>query len=319
MQFGITSVDVIPTLKCNLNCPFCYQKQWPHLREKILDVSVLDAFLLALKAEKSQVKTVTLYGGEVLLLPKSYLEEVLHLIKERLPQSRISAIVNLSYPIKGEVEKKVNLLLKEDVKTSTSYDLLRFPSKKVEDFWLENVRALNVTDVLLLLYKGTKVTTLQKLEEKVGRRLCFHVCQFTLSVNLPQDSLSKGLSFCLTFPEVKKFVSSCLKAGLSVEVPYNKGNYVFNAIHLLPSGEFGLPEAFDLEWPLERYAIFGKVDEKAKKVTINQSPSRVSYVKKCLSYLNSKCEACFLEYFRDDLCSRCGSSRQKKIVNVKDG
>ena len=83
---------IYPSLKCNMRCDFCINRTFPdggQIRDNLLN-------LLNLKQEIRQCpkyfKTCTIIGGEPSLLPKNYLADLIHLLKEN--QSKIEIISN---------------------------------------------------------------------------------------------------------------------------------------------------------------------------------------------------------------------------------
>lgn len=106
------SVSINPLYQCNFRCPFCYLTDDQLKSRTRLEPSVLRTRL----AEISKYKTITqvdLYGGELTLLPESYVLTLLDVIHE-FYQGSISVITNLSIVPRW--------LYRDDIDVSVSWD-----------------------------------------------------------------------------------------------------------------------------------------------------------------------------------------------------
>lgn len=118
--------QVKASTRCNLRCRYCYE--WDRLdgRERLTVAQwrlVLEAIATHRAAVAEQrdcgVRThVVLHGGEPLLLPLAYLQEVFGLHREELPGERLSIQTNLS--VLGEA--LLEWLRREDVLVGVSWD-----------------------------------------------------------------------------------------------------------------------------------------------------------------------------------------------------
>lgn len=83
-------MDIIPTYKCNLRCPFCFNKDnWE--TQGLLDLNVLRKELKA----NPDIRELAIIGGEPSLLPEEYMAELLKICREYLNGGKPDFYTNL--------------------------------------------------------------------------------------------------------------------------------------------------------------------------------------------------------------------------------
>lgn len=92
MNKYIDNLSIQPSFYCNFNCPYCYLGK---LRkdESLLPLNKLEMRLKEI-SEKYYVRNITLYGGEISLLDKGYLQSLSNLCESIC--SKITVVSNLS-------------------------------------------------------------------------------------------------------------------------------------------------------------------------------------------------------------------------------
>jgi MoaA/NifB/PqqE/SkfB family radical SAM enzyme len=124
------TVSINPTYLCNFRCEFCYLTSSHLLDKKKLSKDVLEQRLIDIQKNGYKIDHVDLYGGEIGLLPLSYLEEMDDLLKDDGNPS-INIISNLSL---------INpYFLKEHVELSVSFD---FEHRQEHEKVLQNIIGL---------------------------------------------------------------------------------------------------------------------------------------------------------------------------------
>lgn len=89
---GKVGIRIVATYRCDLRCPYCYQKEFKGTRLTLERLSVaLDTIPIG------GIQRVTLQGGEISLIPGA--EKYVDLVAEKLKGARISVTSNGSGPV----------------------------------------------------------------------------------------------------------------------------------------------------------------------------------------------------------------------------
>lgn len=129
MQKPPLSLSLNPVYYCNFRCSFCYLTEQQLSDTTLLPLSRLKLLLEEI-SEHYQIKHVDIYGGEVMLLPRSYRDNLLTLVREA-GCTDININTNLSL---------VNsTALDPDITLSISYD---FGAREKSEKVFENILTL---------------------------------------------------------------------------------------------------------------------------------------------------------------------------------
>jgi len=110
----LDEVDIVPTLKCNLNCVMCHQSEIKCKPNMSLD----DFKLIVSRLKKEKVSKVSLVGGEILVLP-----EIFEFIRELENNKIYYDLATNAVLLDGEKIKKLkNLKFLEKITTSLDGD-----------------------------------------------------------------------------------------------------------------------------------------------------------------------------------------------------
>ncbi len=103
----------IPTYGCNFTCSYCYQSEYPHIKQDI-GKDVIDAFFNFITHQFSnRKKYITLFGGEPLLPSISHKENIAYFLN-RLKQDQLEvAVVTNGYSLDGYLELFDNTFTRE--------------------------------------------------------------------------------------------------------------------------------------------------------------------------------------------------------------
>ena len=109
MKRNIINFDIYPSLVCNKGCKYCYMNE-THC-SGILDLSIVDEALAMVKeAYPTSIIKPFLLGGEPLLLPTKYINELLRICRKYTDV--IAIATNLSYYKKfSEIDKACDLIM----------------------------------------------------------------------------------------------------------------------------------------------------------------------------------------------------------------
>ena len=75
-------MTIVPTINCNMSCKFCINrklKDYSEQKQFLLDLSILRKYC---EKYPQIFKKSEIIGGEISLLPKSYMNELIHLLKQ---------------------------------------------------------------------------------------------------------------------------------------------------------------------------------------------------------------------------------------------
>lgn len=89
------AISLNPTYFCNFRCDFCYLTPEQLGDKKMISPEQLDARLTEIRSHGFKIGTTDLYGGEVTLLPKTYLDE-LHAVLMSHGAKDVELITNMS-------------------------------------------------------------------------------------------------------------------------------------------------------------------------------------------------------------------------------
>ncbi|MEM3986836.1 MAG: radical SAM protein [Candidatus Methanomethylicia archaeon] len=302
-MFGITQLDLVLTYKCNMNCGFCLNNYRRKLigDDKLLDLKFCEEVFDLLKKEGNQIQSITIYGGELMLLDPVYLREVFDLCLRYFPGSSLGVISNLVYVD----EKILSIMAENNVTLSTSYDTMRFQGKsELLKRWVKNMHDFKdmVHSVLILssryifedvrfvkfLYKDRDIPVLLLLffiPEGLDFKTCESIRQLILS---PSE-----------YVEAVRFIRNNF---CGIRTHTFDGGYMFNNVHILPDDTVGIagPD-YEKGYPYEKmYKIYPNEEK-----TITFSLARLNYIRKQLS-ICLPCpyypERCYAEYFFEQVC-----------------
>lgn len=123
-------ISINPTYYCNFRCGFCYLTEKQLSSKQKLNPAILSIMLQEI-SRTHQIRHVDLYGGEITVLPRSYQQELLSVIRSRTAAT-INLVTNLTVP-------ESPLVQDPDVTVSVSYDQL---SRQYHDRTITNMMAL---------------------------------------------------------------------------------------------------------------------------------------------------------------------------------
>lgn len=275
-------VSVNPWYYCNFRCEFCYLTETQLDDTKLLPIEKLEQRLQEITAH-GKIDMVDLYGGEIGLLPKSYVEELKSLFKI-YGINDINLITNLSM---------VNDIIEdEDFYISVSYD---FDAREKHDLVWKNMLLLKRPFSVLVL-ASPKVLSMN-VDEMIQS---FNLIPNINSVEIKPYSTNQSNQYEINFKDyeefIKKWITSSIEKNFNftneqvIRASLNKSRSSFSDDHvyITPSGNFGVLE-FDLNDNefFQEYESFEEylnwcVNEK-KRVSKNNFCNNCEYYGNCLS------------------------------------
>lgn len=300
-MFLVKTLDIIPSYECNLNCMFCLNR--PERTSKthdVLNIDICERTLSLLKKESGELSSITIYGGEVMLLDSQYLRELIMLCRSYYPRAVMGIISNL-VEVSGKV---IDLVKGYGLYLSTSYDSLRFINKGwAFSSWLKNMEKLRdtVRDVLVIASRYVE-EDVNFLLTKFGNNVRIHVYQLFIPENASIEQESFIKKHMLSARDYVRKLSMLTDIFKGVIITHNNdAGYMFNHLHLFPDGRVGLAGPSSRGYPYERVYIFYPSDSGS----IVYSHERISYIKSQLS-ICLPCEyyprGCYAEFFFPGVC-----------------
>jgi uncharacterized protein len=106
-------VFFVPTYHCNFSCSYCYQSQYPALKQQ-LTPEVTDSFFSFINQQFAhRKKYITLFGGEPLLDSPGYKKSIEYFIESCKKQDLTLAIVTNGYSIDKYIDLLDNTFVRE--------------------------------------------------------------------------------------------------------------------------------------------------------------------------------------------------------------
>jgi uncharacterized protein len=140
---------------CNLRCRYCYEWNELHLRDRIpvaqwrsLLGGVRDYHALLQESLGSVRSNIIWHGGEPLLLPPAYFQEVFAAQREILKPAGVKYVNFLQTNLYSLPQKTLQVLENEDVHLGVSFDLIRGVRMSVGGAETEKVVAGNIERLL---------------------------------------------------------------------------------------------------------------------------------------------------------------------------
>jgi len=275
------NISLNPTYLCNLRCDFCYLGEKLSDKSKI-DLGVLDARLAELRRHR-EIEFIDLYGGEVTLLSKEYLDELFAVVKRHY-SGRINLITNLTV--------MSDVLHREDVDLSVSFD---FEARTGFDKTLRNL-ALIEKPVAVLMLASKKF-----LDLDVGYMISMlNSLRSVQSVEIKPYSTNQYNQQSVSFKDFEELVKKFIEHPIQLKPVFVNELYIQeslsgernafsdNHIYITPSGKFGV-----LEFDKNDHEFFLELDSfddylrwvQLEKLRVKSNPvcSTCPYFGRCLT------------------------------------
>ena len=284
------TLSLNPTYFCNFDCDFCYLTPEQLNDKKQLELDKLTQRVLELK-QFYQIDMVDIYGGEISLLSKEYLEEIVTLFSDK---THINLITNLS--------KIHPLFLSDRFDLSVSWeDDIRRKSEAV----FQNIHNVG-RDVHLLMLAGPEMLSWKKdkiinLIKKINNEPNIS------SVEIKPYSSNQSNNFPIKFTDFEEHIKIWIneeKSFLFVNEENLKGVFAGTSnsfsddhIYITPEGDFAVLE-------------FDKNDNEFFK-PLNSVEDYIEWTnnEKAKTSLNSFCSSC--EYF-----GRCLTEHIREVKDI---
>lgn len=281
---NIMHMSINPWYFCNFGCKFCYLTPEQLRDRKLLSLDVLDKRLVEMKASGVNLGHSDIYGGEILLLPKNYMQELKSLLHSH-GVKEIELITNLS-------AYNPDILEDPDFGISVSYD---FEFREKHEIVFDNILKLqrNFTILTLATPEVVKMdldsamnwlSTLRKL-------MAWEIKPYSINqanaAHVTHNEYENLIKRVITSP-IPKHYEFLNESMLDQAIHFERNSFSDDHVYITPSGNFGVLE-FDLndrEFFLELdsfdlYRVWATL-EKAR-VYENSHCGNCKYLGKCLS------------------------------------
>lgn len=275
------TLSINPWYYCNFRCSFCYLTEKQLSDQTKLSVDRLETMLQEVN-EHYVIEHIDLYGGEVFLLPKSYLRELKDVLLKYVDFVNVNT--NLS---------AVNELVQDPAfDISVSYD---FEAREKSDVVVENMLRLeNPFSVLML----ASPILIKKNADDIIR--FFNMFSQLQTVEVKPYSPNQANDLDVSYEQYEEFVKSLILSPIPKNFEFGNSRllddvvsgernaFSDNHLYITPNGKFAVLEFDDRnrEYFLElesiqEYQKWTRVEK--NRVSSNQFCSGCEYFGRCLS------------------------------------
>lgn len=283
-EHDIVHLSINSSYFCNFSCKYCYLTPEQLRDKKLMPLEVLDQRLKEITNAGYHLGHADVYGGEVMLYPKGYMQEMKSILHSH-GIDEIEIITNLS-ALNAEI---VNDL---DYGLSVSYDF-QFREKHEQVF--QNILKLQRPFTILTL-ATPEVITLDVIEAMQW----LSTLKNLMAWEIKPYSINQANAATVTHNQFEEFVKSIIESPvdrhyeflnemmLEQAIRFERNSFSDDHVYITPSGNFGVLE-FDLndrEYFLEldnfeKYVEWAMLEK--NRVYENNFCSSCEYLGKCLS------------------------------------
>ena len=261
-------MDIIPTYKCNMKCPFCFNKDNWNNNKLILDLNLLKDILK--KDNHKTIKELAIIGGEPTLLNKEYRLELINICKDYIG-TKPDLYTNLLKIPDKEIINNVNLHVSYDPIDRNFQDIVLNNMLKLENNFSIN---LVITKNLINKYGIDRINDLANRLKKPVLLSTINIID-TLGIESFRPTSEELIKFTINiYNKHNNFIKSSLIRALLKSYEHNKEiNHRFdNNVSINPDGRFqtsglhGVGKIFDDDYYncLKIYKNEFKISEKCK-------------------------------------------------------
>lgn len=274
-------LSINPWYFCNFRCNFCYLTEGQLSDKQLLPIDVLHERLLEI-IPHSSIDMVDIYGGEVGLLPKSYMDQVKQLL-------HLYGIHDINVITNGSMINDV--ILDPDYYISVSFD---FEAREKSDVVFKNMLLLPVPFSVLMLASPKfleidtdyMVNTLNLLPNLRSIEIKPYSTNQANVYSIPYTAFEEKVKSFISHPGKKfEFVNEFL---LQSVIDGTRSSFSDDHVYITPSGKYAVLEfdENDNEYFLE-YDTFEQYlewcDIEKERVGKNAFCSQCEYFGHCLS------------------------------------
>jgi len=282
------TVSINPTYLCNFSCDFCYLTP-DQLRDKTrLPLELLNSKLVEI-SKHQEITHIDLYGGEVTVLPKDYIDPMLDVIRDYY-LGDINVITNLSRSL-----DRTSWILRDGIDISVSWD---YTCRESWQNVLKNMLMLD-KDIHVLMLASECMINWEDVDILTAQMVLNSV-QNVRSVEIKPYSTNQANQDYVTFMQFEEFIKRWLMLGEDFDYEFINQKLMRDAligkrnawsddhIYITPTGRFAVLE-FDVNdneffLELDTFDEYLKwVYKEREKVNKNEICSECPYLGNCLS------------------------------------
>jgi sulfatase maturation enzyme AslB (radical SAM superfamily) len=274
-------ISINPTYYCNFRCNFCYLTEQQLSDKKTVSLDVLEERIKEVQFYKD-ISMVDLYGGEVGLLPETYVNLLIDMLHRNNIED-INIITNLSMVN--------NVILNENFYITVSYD---FEAREQHDRVWNNMLLIPKPFAILILAGPTVLS--KDVDEMIFK---LNMLKNLESVEIKPYSTNQSNNFDVTHKEFEEFVKKWITSPIDKKFTFvNEKNirsslaslrnaFSNDHVYITPSGKFAVLE-FDIEDKeyflelnsFEEYLIWA---DKESDKNVSEICKSCEYYGKCLT------------------------------------
>lgn len=283
-EHNVVHLSINSSYFCNFSCKFCYLTEQQLRDKKLMPLEQLDKRLTEITEAGYQLGHADLYGGEVMLYPKGYMQEMKSILHSH-GIDEIEVITNLSALNPDVVDD-------EDFGLSVSYD---FEHRERHEQVLVNIMKLERPFTILTLATSEVITLdvdnsmqwLSMLRNLVAWEIKPYSINQANHAHVTHNEFEEFVKKIINSP-IPKHYEFLNESTLRQAVNFQRNSFSDDHVYITPSGNFGVLE-FDLndreyflELPtFEKYIEWTMLEK--NRVFDNSYCSSCKYLGKCLS------------------------------------
>lgn len=296
------NISINPTYYCNFRCNFCYLTEEQLSNRQLIPLDILEQRLKEVQ-DYYDISMVDLYGGEIGLLPESYVSEMCAMLN-KIGIDDINIITNLSM---------INsVILNPDLYITVSYD---FDCREQHSRVWDNM-CLLTSPFSILILAGQQM--IEKDVDDMIRQLNF--LKNLSSVEIKPYSTNQANAHHVTHIDYEKFVQKWIispvqknfqfvnERNIKSSLAGNRNAFSNDHVYITPTGQFAVLE-FDLN-DNEYFKKLNSIEEYIKWAEAEPIKNISNICRTCEYYGN-----CLTEHYRFVIDDTYSCNGYKNLLN----
>jgi len=270
---------------------------------RVMEISFLRHVLSLLKGEGAELKSISIFGGEVTLLDAEYLRELFSSVREFFPDAYTGVVTNL-------IEMRndfIRLCMDHGISIYSSCDGFRFVGKEgKKKVWEANMKRLadfsGQPPECLVADSPNAEEVFAYLKELGVRKIT--LLRLFVPEEAPPSIRERIIRFTMPVPHMVKSYYRAIRYFDEVRLPNSDGKTIINTLLLLPEGRVVIHGPSGLGYPYEK---FHEIYPAGGERSILFSEKRLEYISSFVStepcvFCNVPVERCLAEIRYPGLC-----------------
>lgn len=296
------SLSVMPTFWCTYNCSYCYLGN-DRKDKTMLSIDILKQRFYELKQESFEIESIDIYGGNLCLLPISYIQQVIELCKSYSENVRVVTNIESTFSV---LDLAINMNCAVGVSLNDERQIWRKTVSKLKEL------SQNVKYKIDILSVGLP-SLLQVKPSKILSFLSQLSCIKSFSV-LPYSPSVNNHSFNVSNQQLENFLIELVKEykknqhDFMLNLP-DQSNPFMSHLYIKPNGQLAV-----LQYDENQLEYFYELsDIKEFYSMLNKELKEFSNCLSCSKYQQC-CAEHLKQHNKDDVC--CGLPNLIEFLNA---